>query len=170
VIGADARLPERIDRLERFAVAATALAALVPLIVGWFLPWYVESRDDDEMTVRLATTGFGLFAPQPENASLDAGGVVFALSLLFLDLVTAVAVVVVIQVMARTWRRVRFSNAVAALFIVCLLGAVLTSVVATGSENTDLHPSSVVVYGIGVVLVSMLLLSGVLRAWWLPEE
>ncbi len=163
----DLRLPARVERLERAGLTALGVVAVAALLTGGFLPWYTETVDDDDQTGRLFTRGFELFSA-PSESSVEASGVLLGLSFLLLDLVTAAAVVVVVQIIAQAWRQVRFARVLAGFLIACLVGALLTTALAASAERTEVHPASILVYGVGAVLAAVLLLSRELREWWLP--
>lgn len=125
----DLRLRARVARLERAGLTALGVVAVAALLTGGFLPWYTETVDDDERTGRLFSLGFELFS-LPSGSSVEASGVLLGLSFLFLDLVAAAAVVVVVQIIGRAWRQVRFARVLAGFLIACLVGALLTTALA----------------------------------------
>lgn len=79
------------------------------MAIGGFLPWYTDTSGKDH-TFRLFTQGFELFAATPEDTSDLASGVVFTACFLFLNLMTLVAVAILVQMAAGAWRRPRLGT------------------------------------------------------------
>lgn len=167
--GIDPRLRTRIERLERFGLWMLFALAAVPMVIGGFLPWYTDTSGKDQ-TFRLFTQGFELFAGQPEDSADLAFGVVFAGCFLFLDLMTLAALVILMLMAGGGWRRPKVNNAVAVLLLLCLLGAAAITVLTSGGENTEVHPFSLLVYGVGVIIAMGVLVSLWVREWWLPDD
>ena len=167
--GIDPRLRTRIERLERFGLWMLFALAAVPMVIGGFLPWYTDIQGKDQ-TFRLFTQGFELFTATPEDSADLAFGVVFSGCFLVLDLVTLVAVVIMMAMSGGAWRRPKVNNVVAVLLLLCLLGAAAITAVASEGRDTEVHPLSLLVYGVGVIITMGVLVSTWVREWWLPSD